>query len=507
MVQGSPQGVCFSPDGQRLAAAGAAGTALTGLGPTVKVWNPRTGRELLNLKGHTSAVLGLCFSPDGERLATASADRTVKVWNVRGGRALITFKGPTSKAMYTSALSADGQRLAASLPDASVKVWDLHSGRQLLHLRGHTANVIHVQENAANVMGICFSTDGRFLASASFDRTVKVWDAQTGRDLLTLHHLRPVHKVCFSPDGKRLAAADEKTLKVWDSQSGQELATLSGIKNKLQVPSFCFSPDSRYLATTWADSTMKMWDVQAPSQGFVTFKGHATGDGLCFSRDGSRLASLGQSGMIVWDPRTGAELLTLEEHSKVDCVCFSSDGKRLASAADDGTVKVWDMSGSQKLLTLKGHVKACNSICFSPDDQLLVSDSKDETVRVWDARTGQQLLTIPGSFAGFGSGKSSLCFSADGQRLSVIVRKTTNSAEPGRNMMLLNFRHEAAVWDVCRVPSPPHGPGLPFQGHTAEPERLMRELATRPAPTGTSNKRNFAKRNKPGTRPRFIWAG
>ena len=397
----------------------------------------------------------------------------MKVWNVRGGQELITFKGPIATA-NVCALSSDGQRLAASEhhSNGSVRVCDICSGRVLFNLKGHTANV----------MGICFSTDGRFLASASVDRTVKVWDAQTGQDLLTLRHLHPVHKVCFSPDGKRLAAADEKTLKVWDSQSGQELAALSGIKNKLtiQVPSFCFSPDSQRLATTWADSTMKMWDIQAPNgQGFVTFKGHATGDGLCFNRDGSRLASVGLNGMvIVWDPRTGAELLTLEGHKKVDGVCFSSDGKRLASAAGDGTVKVWDMSGSQKLLTLKGHAEGFNTICFSPDDQLLVSDSKDETVRVWDARTGQQLLTIPGS-ARYNFGRSSLCFSADGQRLSVIVRKATNLAEPGRSFVRKDVRHEAAVWDICRVPSPPHGPGLPFQKHTAEPDRLIRELATR----------------------------
>jgi hypothetical protein len=193
--------VKYSPDGSRLATAS--------WDKTVKVWDARSGAELLSLRGHTFMVTSVSYSPDGTRLATASWDQTVKVWDARNGAELLSLRGHTHQVTSVT-FSPDGSRLASASADNTVKVWDARTGTEVLTLRGQTFRVSTVS----------YSPDGTRLASASQDGTVKVWDARSGAELLSLRgHTGFVNSVSYSPDGTRLASASQDgTVKVWDAR-------------------------------------------------------------------------------------------------------------------------------------------------------------------------------------------------------------------------------------------------------------------------------------------------
>ncbi|OWY53296.1 HET-D protein [Alternaria alternata] len=300
---------------------------------------------------------------------------------------LQTIEGHSGE-VHAVAFSHDSTWLASASNDRTVKIWDASSGACLQTLEGHSSRV----------SSVAFSHDSTRLASGSNNSTVKIWDVSSGACLQTIEgHGDDVSSVAFSLDSAQLASAShDQTVKIWDVSSGVCLQTLNGHCDG--VSSVAFSPDSTQLASASYDDTVKIWDASSGAC-LQTLEGHSLGvTSVAFSPDSAQLASASYDNSVkIWDASSGACLQTIEGHGDgVSSVAFSPDSAQLVSASHDDTVKIWNARSGMCLQTLEGHTSIVWSVVFSPDSTQLASASHDKTVKIWDTSSCASLQTLEG---------------------------------------------------------------------------------------------------------------
>jgi WD40 repeat protein len=270
----------------------------------------------------------------------------------------------------------DGKLLACACFDKTIGIWDVETGKRRQTLSGHTQYVYCVAWNR----------DGTKLTSASYDGTVKLWDAKTGRELWTNRdHAAAVMSVTWSPDNSKLASGSlDKTVRVLNAADGKTLQVLKGHTH--YVISVSWSPDGKTLASGGFDDVVRLWDPIA-GKASGTLDGHTDAIEMVYwSPDGKRLASGGRDlSAILWAMPQGKKLHVLKGHSRrIESVSWSPDGTQLATGSQDKTVKVWSTRTGQLLHTLSGHEKPVRGVVWSPNGKLLASGSDDHSIRIWD---------------------------------------------------------------------------------------------------------------------------
>lgn len=404
--------IAFSPDGQ---------TLVTGSGDTkILIWRRKPSfnsqvefEQVKTISQHTSIVWSLAFAPDGQSFASASNDNTIYQWSLAGNR-MRTFKGH-SDAVAAITFSPDGKHLATASYDKSIKIWQINAPKQPI-LSGHSDRIT----------SIAWSADGKMLASGSRDNTVKLW-RKTNRDntsqngtqfntqLELAHTLKAgterISSVSFDPRNEILATASyDKTIKLWRFD-GTLINSIPG--HDKAVTSISFSPDGALLASGGKDNTIKIWSRDGKL--IHTLTGHEKQiNHLSWSPDGNLIASASDDQTVrIWR-RDGQLLKTFPtQNAWMMGTSFSPTEKILATASWDNTVKLWQWDGTLLKNLLRGYSDSVNAVQFSPNGEYLAAANWDGTVKLW-SRDGKLIKTLSGHTAPV----LSTSFSNDGKTLA-----------------------------------------------------------------------------------------
>src|ERR671933_472027 len=224
-----------------------------------------------------------------------------------------------------------------------------------------------------SVQAVAIAADGKRTISASYDKTLKIWDTDTGRELRTLTgHTGPVRGVAIAPDGlTAISASDDNTLKIWDIETGSELQTLTGHTNS--VRGVAIAPDGLTAISASDDNTLKIWDLASGTE-LRTLTDTGYGRAVAMAPDGDLAMSVPQLNTLkIWDTETGRELQTLTEDSSfVSAVAIAPDGKRVVSASWDHTLRIWALASGKEIASFTGD-NGFNCSAIAPDGVTVVA--------------------------------------------------------------------------------------------------------------------------------------
>lgn len=440
----------ISPDGSRVLVARRGGADCGDVHDLIALLDAETGRQVAAPEGYRNELNDCTFSPDGNRIAMAGAEGLIFIWDGKTGQRLGVSSGNWGP-IATCTFSSDSRMLASccgeyyGMMECAIDLWDAATMKKVASLSGHSSHIVDcrysvdsklllstgadgeirlwdtalaeragIPDRHESWVSACrFSPDGRRVVSSSDDRTLRVWDAVSGESLFTLRgHTEQVLDCWYAADGKSIlsTAGGHDPLFVWDAAQGRERSRL----NSIHGAPFALSSDGRYLA----NANPGCWDIQDLANPIpLPLEKHEGWIRACaFSPDGSLIAAAWRDGSIViWELASGRKARVIQGHQKMALSCaFSPDSRAILTSDKEGNLRLWDTRTGDKLMDWPGYGQAVRSCAISPDGRTALSGGADKTLRLWNIATGKLIL----SFKGFTGTILSCAFSPDGTRIA-----------------------------------------------------------------------------------------
>jgi WD40 repeat protein len=403
-------GVNYTPDGKSIASVSK--------DKTLKIW--RVNGALVRSITHPCTLLDLATSSDSQRIVTVGDDPQVRVWSIDGKQISpqLTQRRQSDK-FSRVAMTPDANYIAAATSndsqDAEVIIWSVKSGKIFKILKFPNDKSVP-KDRTHSFRDLKFSSDGKFLAAASTDATIKIWQWQTDvapRPQILRGHQDWVYSLSFSKDGNWLASSgggSDKSLKIWQINGGA--FKLKKTIDKAHNDAFfvTFKPDNHRLATIGSgDGLLKVWDFdRMTSSSNLVLNANDLGNillatigvnqsghkGINYSPDGNRIALAASNYHVdIWEPDRSLERNTSASEFAVLKVIYSHNGRYIATAGSDKKIRIWTSDGTL-IQTITGHKDWIYGLSFSPDNTSIASASEDNTVKIWRVSDASLLRTL-----------------------------------------------------------------------------------------------------------------
>jgi WD40 repeat protein len=459
----------------------------------IKIWNlpPKAPR---NLPAHNGAVTSLALAPDGQMIVTGSADKTVRLVNFDNGQAVRQWPAKTA-AINTVAVNANKTTVAAGDAEGRVFVWNVADSKLLKEFAAHNGPVTTVAINPQNtqlltagkdgavkiwtlpvpgkkptpaddkpikelaahtggVTGAAFHNNGTQVLTGGADKTVKVWDANTGKPLQTVGPLADsIGAVAFNRECTQFSAAAGKQVKVWNAADGKELLSLV---HPVEASALAFSSDKTKMVTGAADQLVRIWDL-------------ATGKELEWFRQGDRIRAVAFHPNNTTVVSSSSDKTTVVNNLAISRVIVAAaapirtltlapSGGHVLAGSDDKTIKLWNLGNGANERSFAGAEGAVNAIAVSRNNVLLAAGGADKVVRLYTFNDAKPLKQLPVQAVvralAFNPNSQTLAAACEDKSLPTwnILYQPGQPLPPEFGKLGQTFAHAAAVTDVTFAP-------------------------------------------------------